>query len=281
MHKRRPASFALISTVVGILAACGSSSEAPPAAAGSAGGSGRAGSFGSGGNAGASPDGGMGGTTSNGGSGGSEMDASGGTGGSLTESGTDVGTRQAALDQIVFEERFTATADAVEDSAVGQCGSNPGLLTANFNTWTPNIRIDTDDRPGGCQQSFAIRDPTGALMGATLKVTFEPDGEPAQCGQPGDHLVPITSGGTDFSSFYTIDTDNRSGGCTDTFSLEGVNDVVLDVDFEPDPDAADAGASQCGNPGIHTVSAGLPVTIRLNTDTLPGGCYERFRLRTK
>jgi len=153
-------------------------------------------------------------------------------------------------------------------------------LAANFDAWTANVRINTDSRPGGCQQSFAIKDPAHALASATLKITFEPDGDPAQCGQPGDHVVPITATGAEWSAYYTIDTDDRSGGCTETFALAGVNDVVLDVDFEPDPDAADAGATQCGNPGVHTVSAGNPVTIRIDTDGLPGGCLERFRLRS-
>ncbi len=190
MSKLRFLPTALLMTSAGLTLACGDSRTfgSPPVADASGGAGGQGGSIGPGGG------------------------QSDGSGGSLAESGSDA-DRQTSLNELVFEEQFTPAPDAVEDSAVGQCG-NPGRLAANFDAWTANVRINTDSRPGGCQQSFAIKDPAHALASATLKITFEPDGDPAQCGQPGDHVVPITATGAEWSAYYTIDTDDRSGGCT-------------------------------------------------------------------
>ena len=39
------------------------------------------------------------------------------------------------------------------DGDIGQCnGAAYGLSSATLNNWTPAVRVDTDSRPGGCQQ---------------------------------------------------------------------------------------------------------------------------------
>jgi len=177
-----------------------------------------------------------------------------------------------------FLLNFTAAGDA------GQCW-NTGAAGARAGELTPSITIDTDSRSGGCEQQFGIYDPAGALAGADLSIDFgaHPGSDPGQCwtflpsGQHYQATIPMVgwTGGdwTTWTPPLGIDTDNRAGWCDQTFAVSGRNDVVLEVQFNPN------GNGQCINPGTHYAVAGRPVTIGLDTDNRGGGCVQQFRLR--
>lgn len=170
----------------------------------------------------------------------------------------------------LFGQSFLADGDA------GQCGGM-GVGFANFGDWTDPIRVETNNRAGGCWQSFAIVDPNKVLTGLRLFVIFGANGNPAQCNNVGPKPVPISSTGPVFSDPYRIDTDDSPGGCQQFFVLEGRDDIALDIDFEPDGDPLN-----CGNRGLHTVVEGQPVQLLLDTgSSRPGGCLQRFRLRKR
>jgi hypothetical protein len=172
----------------------------------------------------------------------------------------------------LFGQSFLADGDA------GQCnGAFMGTDFVNFGEFTKEIRIDTDDRPGGCLQSFAIVDTNNVLAGLKLGVNFFPDGQ-GQCDNPGPRTIPINKqvAGAQFSPAYRIDTGSRPGGCQLVFSVEGRNDVALDVIYIPDDDF-----SQCKNAGVFTAVAGRPVQIGLDTDNRSGGCRLKLRLRNR
>lgn len=91
----------------------------------------------------------------------------------------------------------------------GQCG-NQGVhrmpIRGDARAFGPSIRIDTDNRPGGCTLTFAI--PTIRDYYA-LDIQYDADGAAGQCVNTGYHWAetdrgPVTIG---------IDTDNRPGGC--------------------------------------------------------------------
>ena len=171
----------------------------------------------------------------------------------------------------LFAQRF------IGDGDISQCnGAAYGEFVTSINQWTPEVRIDTDGRSGGCLQSFALIDPGNVLSGLSLYVNFQPDGDPGQCGNPGFWVIPTNISGQNitYSNPYRIDADNRSGGCQQTFYLFGRNDIVLDVRFTPDGDPG-----QCGNAGTFTVTPSTPVTFRIDTDKRSGGCRQSFRLR--
>jgi hypothetical protein len=162
------------------------------------------------------------------------------------------------------------------DGDVGQCnGAAYGRQQAQMGTWTSPIRIDTDNRPGGCWQQFAIVDPRHFLDGLTLRMSFTGTGDWGQCGNAGDQIIPIVSSPDQaWSSPIRMDMDDRSGGCDQTFSIQGRGDVELDISFEADGDPG-----QCGNTGTHTVNEWNSVTLFLDTDNRSGGCRESFSLR--
>jgi hypothetical protein len=167
------------------------------------------------------------------------------------------------------------------DGDLGQCGyGNPQFLYgtgfAEAETWTKPVRMDTDNRSGACFQQFGLYDPTGRLSGLQLKVDFQ--GTSNQCWYPGIRTVPISSAANFpwgvWSSAYRIDTDDRAGYCTQTFSLEGRSDVALDISFE-----AESNNGQCGNVGTFPVVLGRSATFYIDTDERSGGCRQKFRLR--
>ena len=81
------------------------------------------------------------------------------------------------------------------DADAGQCnGAAYGASAAPAGTWTPEVRIDTDNRPGGCYQSFAVYDPLNERAGLRIKIDFRPDGD-GPCDQPGEREIPITTSG--------------------------------------------------------------------------------------
>jgi hypothetical protein len=167
-----------------------------------------------------------------------------------------------------FSEEYLGNAD------LGQCGYNSatflyGSQDTAAGTWTMPVRIDTDNRSGGCSQRFRLADPSGQLSGLVLKVDFQ--GTANQCAGTGIRsIVPNGS----WSSIYWIDTDDKAGYCTQTFSIEGRSDLALDVNFE-----AESNNGQCGNVGTFPVVLGRSATFILDTDERSGGCRQKFRLR--
>ncbi|NVJ27208.1 hypothetical protein HUW62_38935 [Myxococcus sp. AM011] len=147
------------------------------------------------------------------------------------------------------------------------------VIDAPFGEWTEAIHIDTDNRVGGCQQQFTISDPTNYLSGLNLSVKFT--GEANQCLNQGTRQIPINGIPSAWSTPYTIDADNRAGGCWQEFTLTGRSDLALDVEFL----ATIPGDDQCGGAGNHTVRVGNTVSVFINTDSRAGACSQRFRLR--
>jgi hypothetical protein len=177
-----------------------------------------------------------------------------------------------------------------------QCGSVGGTQFSAFGEWTAPIRMDTDNRSGGCNLQWAIIDPANKLTG--LNVTagwrFSINDDPNvngyyQCkGNHGDRTIPITTSipqdenQLSFSDYIGVDTDNEQGACDLTFSLAGRSDVALDVAFWGDDDV-----SQCSPPDAtidkpKEVYQGTPAAaLRIDTDRRWGGCVQRLRLRAR
>jgi hypothetical protein len=105
----------------------------------------------------------------------------------------------------------------------------------------------TDNRRGGCIQPFAILDPGNLLAGLTVEGKFW-SRRYGQCDSPGQREIPIPRDIIQWSSAYRIDTDDRRGGCQQTFSIEKRTDVALDIDFtfngDPRGNAAILGLGQ-------------------------------------
>ena len=165
------------------------------------------------------------------------------------------------------------------DGDAGQC-SGPQQQSANAPDWTTPIRYDTDNRSGGCQFAFGIFDPDSALAGLSASYTWlpSPGGDAGQCGSfQGTFNLPIAQFQT-FGQQLRDDTDNRSGFCNLTFTLNGRTDIGLDIQFYADGDAGQCkGALPQGQ--FYTAAAGSPVTLGLDTDGRPGGCWLVLRLR--
>jgi hypothetical protein len=107
---------------------------------------------------------------------------------------------------------FVASGDA------GQC-INPGfrsipLSTANDPTLSSSYGINTDSRSGGCWQTFSFGASSTSTVG--LEVEFLANGD-GQCGNTGTYTVAPYS-----PRAFWIDTDNRSGGCTQRFRLKRI-----------------------------------------------------------
>jgi hypothetical protein len=92
----------------------------------------------------------------------------------------------------------------------GQCGSQGTYQVPiqTFRTFGPSVRVDTDDRSGNCNLTFAL----SGRSDVGIDVQFYPDGDSGQClnylpqGQYRTAYAgnPVTIG---------IDADGRSGGC--------------------------------------------------------------------
>jgi hypothetical protein len=167
----------------------------------------------------------------------------------------------------------------VDESNNGQCvGSKDGSWTTNPNSTNP-IRLDTDNRPGGCQLSFGIGDIDGSLAGLRVTYQLSPHvgSHSGQCGENwGENDMPIGSSFT-FGNPVRVDSDSRPGWCDLTFGVSGRNDVVLEVLWQ-----AENGTGQCvdaSSPGVwRAVPIGGKLTIGIDTDNRPGGCGLALRL---
>ncbi|WP_146209940.1 hypothetical protein [Vitiosangium sp. GDMCC 1.1324] len=100
------------------------------------------------------------------------------------------------------------------DGNADQCNF-PGYRTIPISSstnvqWSYGYRIDADNRAGGCWQVFYL----SGRNDIALDIEFLPDGNPGQCNNAGTHTVTSSN-----SVAIRIDTDSRSGGCTQRFRL--------------------------------------------------------------
>ena len=103
-----------------------------------------------------------------------------------------------------------------------QCG-NPGThdiprLTRDpvrdqTSDWTLPLRIDTDQRRGGCHERWALRGRTDVA----LDIDFVPDGEAEQCGNAGPFTITSETGAQ-----FRIKTSDQPGGCLLRFRLRSI-----------------------------------------------------------
>jgi len=172
-----------------------------------------------------------------------------------------------------------------------QCGSPGGTLYSALNDWTPRLRIDTDNRPGGCVLAFGLidpaRDPDKILPDPGLTIGWKADGpDGGQCGGwQGQNALPVTVGlpsneaKIELSKSMFVDTDSR-GGCRETFTLDANSKYELDIDFYGDDDKR-----QCllpaepQEPGkFWKLRPGKSLSFGIHADDRWGACVQRLRL---
>jgi hypothetical protein len=174
--------------------------------------------------------------------------------------------------------------ELTDESLNGQC-VGPFEQWADLGTWTQAVRIDTDNRPGGCQVRFGVNDPFGDLAGLRLAYKWEVSagGDGGQCvSQSGSSYVniPVVPFDVFFARTFRMDTDSRSGWCNLTFRIIGRADVALDILFEYDGEHAQCvGSTDPGLNQFRTVDSTHEQTIGIDTDGRAGGCQLSFRLR--
>ncbi|WP_234356935.1 hypothetical protein [Streptomyces sp. NBRC 110028] len=165
----------------------------------------------------------------------------------------------------------------------GQCDgpTNPPERWVGAADWTTPIRLDTDNRAGGCQLAFGLYDPSNSLAGLTATYTWEaePGSDDTQCQNGGTKTIPIKPFKT-FGDPIRVDTDGRAGWCNLTFTLAGRSDIVLDVQWYGDGgyDASDQCKNYRPTGTWQTVYEGNSVTVGDDTDGRAGGCYLSLRL---
>ena len=125
----------------------------------------------------------------------------------------DTGSR---LTDLIISVSFWGDGDAT------QCG-NPGThdiprLTKDPvrdqpNDWTAPLKIDTDQRRGGCHERWALRGRTDVA----LDIDFVPDGEAEQCGNAGPFTITGETGAQ-----FRIKTSDQPGGCLLRFRLRSI-----------------------------------------------------------
>jgi hypothetical protein len=163
------------------------------------------------------------------------------------------------------------------DGDIGQCnvGAYGERILSPVSEWSPFIRVDTDDRAGGCLHSLGILDDGNNLEGLEIAINFFADGDAGSCGNSGFRTIPLSRslGEVTLTEPMRYDTDSRPGGCQQVYSLKGRSHVAFQIEFLPDGDPG-----QCGNAGTHTVFVGQNAQIRIGTDNRLGGCRLRYRL---
>jgi hypothetical protein len=163
-----------------------------------------------------------------------------------------------------------------------------GIQSAVVGAWTRPVVLRTDGHQGGCLQSFAIQDPQGLLGDFRLTVDQQgmPGADPGQCFRHqatlGARVIsPSPPGPGGFSNPFAIDTDNRPGGCLQTYSVSGTNtSYALEIQHWPE---FERNKGQCGTkiaiPESQSfqVKPGESVTQTLDMD-FQEGCAQRFRI---
>ncbi|MCG6499776.1 hypothetical protein [Kitasatospora sp. A2-31] len=111
-----------------------------------------------------------------------------------------------ALDGVSLTYALQATGGG-DPAQCGNQGTYGVPIRRDTRAFGPTVRIDTDNRPGGCDLTLAV--PSIGQTYVALDVQYDPDGDRAQCRNTGYHWAetdrgPVTVG---------IDTDDRPGGC--------------------------------------------------------------------
>lgn len=144
----------------------------------------------------------------------------------------------------------------------------------------------TDGHQGGCMQSWGIAAPPGLLDGFNVFVDIQgmPGADASQCFGRGASLgkrqIPVTvmSGGLKTSAPIFIDTDNRLGGCAETWSVEGTNkSFALELLLNPENGGDKTTCNPVtGNTPIRLM-VGQSVTLNLDMD-FQKGCAQQWRI---
>ncbi|WP_055528957.1 hypothetical protein [Streptomyces graminilatus] len=114
---------------------------------------------------------------------------------------------------ISYSFRASAGGDA------GQCG-NPGtyqMPIQRFRTFGPQVRVDTDNRPGFCNLTFSVSGRSDVI----LEIRYFADGDGGQC----VNTLPSDQAHTAFAGSPVtigIDADGRPGGCQMQLRLQKV-----------------------------------------------------------
>jgi len=155
--------------------------------------------------------------------------------------------------------------------------------------WSPEIRLDTDETPGGCQYSMAIVDHDDELgsdpkLFINWRLSPTSGGDDAQCGgvnvKAKEIAVPVTAKIPQYSEAIRIDADFRHGYCELWFTVKSP-DFELNVRFWEE---YETGFDQCVSSqpkGAHkTVRMGsAPYIMGLNMREKRGGCRQQLQLR--
>jgi hypothetical protein len=191
-----------------------------------------------------------------------------------------VPSQVSAQDRELHEPRLWMEFTPWDPKGAGQCEGRIGQQFAYMGDWTDPIRIDTDNRPGGCLLRFALQDPESEIAGLQLVFWYytAPDSDAGQCEPKVGHITPIRATQLDWTHEMKIDTDDRPGGCYQEFSIGGRGDFVLDVQQWTD---GDIGQCPFAKPKgqFNTARGGKALILPLLPDSRPGGCWEAFRLR--
>jgi hypothetical protein len=118
---------------------------------------------------------------------------------------------------------FSLTMTFTADGDAGQCGGqgpHPVPISSNLNSMqlTAPIRMDMDNRPGGCVQGWSV---TGNKV--LFDLDFYADGDAGQCGNAGSHSAP-----PNFN--IRLDTDDRPGGCLQSIRLRAAGRSFVETD---------------------------------------------------
>jgi hypothetical protein len=130
-------------------------------------------------------------------------------------------------DNVLNGFKVTVGFHSDDPNGAGQCGSQgsqviPVSADPSHPLMTAPIRVDTDDRPGGCREVFHVDSPQ--LNGVFLDLQFWGDtaGGEGQCtdaygtpGRPGDSFPASPRSDAELR----IDSDSRPGGCRQAISL--------------------------------------------------------------
>lgn len=115
--------------------------------------------------------------------------------------------------------RWTTNGDGAQ---CNQGAREPYIRCAPVGAYTPAYTDDTDERPGGCQLSWAFFIPSDSpewLREAKLCFHWDTDGNSTQCGGPGV-ARDLCASVNQWTRYFLDDTDDRPGGCYMSWSLQ-------------------------------------------------------------